>query len=413
MARRQRDPFCSGGAPPPPPAVIVGPAFVVTGGRDPQVLEDGGVRISGAHVAQVGRIATLAASHPEETLWPARGRVLVPGLVNAHVHLARHLARGLMADGAIDWTRYDRALSPEDVYWSALASMVEGVKHGITTFCDVHRSDRCVELSLSEITRAATRLGVRVATGYAARESDTSAERAAARRESLSLAAELKRMRHGRLRGLAAVHATSAAGLGMLMEETLESLDADTPLQVELGFDAGSPLAPIERPERGTPMVWAHAESAPPGLVEAALAHGDLLASSRADAGSEPFGWGSDTGLNAPPLPAGSGADGDAQYSRVWVHGAEWASRHFGAGLGLIEPGSPADLALIDYAPPTPLDGRTFHAHVTTGLARARVSGVMVAGEILMDHGQVITVDETEVAARARESARRVWAAMG
>jgi len=33
----------------------------------------------------------------------------------------------------------------------------------------------------------------------------------------------------------------------------------------------------------------------------------------------------------------------------------------------------------------------------------------MVAGDIVMDRGVLVTVDEGEVAARARECARRVW----
>ena len=397
--------------------MIVGPAFIVTGGRAPQVLEDGGVRVVGAHIAQVARIATLAASHPEETLWPARGRVLMPGLVNTHVHLARHLARGLETRGAIDWRQYDRALAPEDVYWSSMASMVEGVKYGITTFCDLHRSEGCLDLSLSEVTGAAARLGVRVATGYAAAEGDTPDERAAARRESLSLAAELRHRRHGRLRGLAALRATSMTGLGLLMEETLESVEDDMPLHVELDLQ-GAPRAGLV-PHRGPggPTLWAHAETAPASLAESARARGDVMSASEAHAGSgsEEFAWGSDAALNAPPLPAStaSGAEADAYYRRVWVNGAEWAAHHFGDGLGLVEPGAPADLVLIDYGPPTPFDGRTLAGHLVGGLARARVSGVMVAGEIVMDHGQLVTVDEVEVAARARECAQRLWAKLG
>ena len=392
--------------------VIVGPAFVVTGGRAPQVLEDGGVRVCGAHVAQVARIATLAASYPNETLWPARGRVLMPGLVNTHVHLARHLGRGA---GAIDWRRYDRALAPEDVYWGSLASMVEGVQHGITTFYDLHRSERCLDLSLSEVTRAATKLGVRVATGYAASQSDSPAERAAARRESMSLAAELRRRRHGRLRGALAVQASTMSGLGVLMEEALESLGDDTALQVELGFETVPDQGLVPGRSGTGPLLWAHADAAPQSLIESALAHGDLMSSTRTGTGHPRFAWGSDANLNAPPLPAAelSAAEADLYYRRVWVNGPEWAARHFGEGLGVIEPGAPADLVLFDYAPPTPFDGNTVLEHLVGGLARARVSGVMVAGEIVVDHGQLVTVDQTEVAARARECARRVWSELG
>jgi len=395
--------------------VIVGPCFVVSGGRSPQVLEDGGVRVVGAHIAQVARIATLAASHPEETLWPAGGRVLMPGLVNAHAHLARHLARGLVLATRDEWRRYDDALAPEDIHWSSMAALVEGVKHGVTTVCDLHRSATCLDLSLSEIIGAADRLGVRVATGYAAGERDSPRVRAAARRESLGLAADLERRRQGRLRGLAGVHATSLEGLGLLLDETRAAAGAEVPLHVEL--DLEQPAGRWPEPPAGGPVLWAHAERAPVRLIERARECGDALSSSHPapEPGSEEFAWGTDAGVNAPPLPTGSGFDpaAAAYYRRVWVNGAEWASQFFGDGLGLVEPGAPADLVLLDYGPPTELDGRTLHPHLAGGLARARVSGVMVAGEIVMDHGQLTTVDEGEVAARARECARRVWAKLG
>src|SRR6185295_7511986 len=102
-------------------------------------------------------------------------------------------------------------------------------------------------------------------------------------------------------------------------------------------------------------------------------------------------------------LPTGSGFDSAAAayYRRVWVNGAEWASRFFGDGLGLVEPGAPADLVLLDYRPPTELDGRTLDPHLAGGLARARVSGVHVPAEIPMKLRQPTTAQGAAAAARA------------
>jgi len=95
------------------------------------------------------------------------------------------------------------------------------------------------------------------------------------------------------------------------------------------------------------------------------------------------------------------------------VHGARWAAAHFGPRLGMIAPGSPADLLLVDYRPATEFSSITVLDHAWAGLLRAPVSGVMVAGEIVMDNGQLVSIDEREVAARARECARRVWGRLG
>src|SRR5207249_6275770 len=119
--------------------LIIGPCTIVTGGVKPAVLAEAGVRVTGAHIAQLGPVGNLAAAYPEDTLWPARGRVLMPGFVNTHAHLARHLARGLKLRTAREWRQYEQALSSEDVRWATIAALAEGVRHGVTTVCDFHR----------------------------------------------------------------------------------------------------------------------------------------------------------------------------------------------------------------------------------------------------------------------------------
>ena len=61
----------------------------------------------------------------------------------------------------------------------------------------------------------------------------------------------------------------------------------------------------------------------------------------------------------------------------------------------------------------TEFSTRTLYEHLWAGLLRAPVSGAMVAGEVVMEGGALMTVDEAEVAARARECAKRVWARLG
>ncbi|HEY2953978.1 MAG TPA: amidohydrolase family protein [Candidatus Eisenbacteria bacterium] len=400
--------------------MIIGPCTVMTGGATPRVIEGAAVRVVGAHIAQVGPAGEVAAAHPEDTLWPARGRVLMPGFVNTHAHLARHLARGLGLRGTAAWRRYDRALSAEDVRWAATAALAEGVRHGVTTVCDFHRSESCLELSLSEIAGAARQVGVRVATCYGAAEHDPPAERRAAFEESASLAAESARGREGRLRGTIGVHAATLAGLDALVDRALEHADGRLAVHVELGLD----LTPGERWRGGRqwresrpPALWAHAEAAPRGLLGTARERGDALCAMGAVAAlvrEAEIAWGSDASVNAPPLAdaAGGWATGERarlHYRRLFVNGPRWAARHFGEGLGTIEPGAPADLVLVDYRPATEFSTRTLFDHLGSGLLRAPIACVMVAGEPVVDNGVLVTADEGEIAARARASAARVW----
>jgi cytosine/adenosine deaminase-related metal-dependent hydrolase len=406
--------------------VIIGPCTVVSGGAQPTVIEDGAVRIVGAHISKIGPLQLLAATHPEETLWPARGRVLMPGFVNTHGHLARHLARGLALRTPPEWRRYDRTLSPEDVYWSVMASLVEGVRHGVTTVCDFHRSGSCLDLSLSEVVTAASKVGVRVATCYGAAEDDSLVERRSALEECLGFASELGRQHDGRLTGMVGVQATTLDGVETMLHEALETAGDRLAVHVDLALD----LTPAERwqsrrpwREPALPTLWAHAETAPRGLLGAARERGDAL--SAVGSGSlaallreAEVAWGSDAGVNAPPLPDAthgwsSGASAESHYQRLFVNGARWATRHFGEGLGVIAPGSPADLLLVDYRAATEFSSRTLFDHLWSGMLRAPVSGVMVAGEVIMDNGTLVGLDEREVSARAKECAKRVWERLG
>ena len=404
--------------------MIIGPCTIVTGGPDPAVLEDAAVRIVGAHIAQVGLAGNLAAAYPADTLWPARGRVLMSGFVNTHAHLARHLARGLSLRSPAEWSRFDRALSPEDVRWAVTAALVEGVRHGVTTVCDFHRSGACLDLSLSEVLGAAKSVGVRVATCYGAEEDDPPAGRRAAFGESLAFAAEVRRGREGRFRAMVGVHAHSLAGVDALLDGALEAAGDELAVHVDLGLD----LAPHDRwrgrrrwREGGQPALWAHAETAPRDLVGRAQERGDALSSVGHGAGvalmrEADVAWGSDASTNAPPF-GDCGAPftmrSEQNYRRLFVNGPRWAARHFGEGLGTIAPGAPADALLVDYRPSTEFTSRTLTDHLWSGLLRAPISGVMVAGDIVMDGGQLLTVDEREVAARARECAKRVWERLG
>ncbi len=406
--------------------MIIGPCVVVTGGPEPAVIEGAAVRVIGAHIAQVGPAGSLAAANPDDTLWPARGRVLLPGLVNTHAHLARHLARGLGLLSPADWRRYDAALSPDDIYWAVMAGLVEGVRHGVTTVSDFHRSSGCLDRALPEVVAAAAKVGVRVATCYGADENDTPDQRRAALEESAGFARDLARKRSGKLRGLVGARATTLAGVETLMQQSLEAAGERHAVHMELALDA----TPAERWAGGiwqpgaTPALWAHADRAPRGLVNAVQGRGDALTATgtsavAALAREAELGWGSDAGANAPPVPDAS-QDWSADrrtivthYQRLFVNGAQWAARHFGPGLGTVAPGAPADLLLVDYRPATEFSSETVFDHLWAGLLRAPVSGVMVSGDVLMDNGQLVSVDEREVAARARECARRVWERLG
>jgi cytosine/adenosine deaminase-related metal-dependent hydrolase len=86
------------------------------------------------------------------------------------------------------------------------------------------------------------------------------------------------------------------------------------------------------------------------------------------------------------------------------------ANRYWDCGLGELRPGAAADIILIDYHPPTPLEEETFLGHLAFGLSQSSVDTTIAGGRIVMESKRLtIDIDEEEVAARSRELAAALW----
>ena len=69
--------------------------------RDPDgigYLADGGVVTEGSKIVEVGATADLKAKYPEAEFVDAKGGVIMPGLINAHTHLATTALRAFLDD---------------------------------------------------------------------------------------------------------------------------------------------------------------------------------------------------------------------------------------------------------------------------------------------------------------------------
>ncbi len=99
----------------------------------------GDILIEGKRIAKVGR--ELRVENAE--VIDCSDKVIVPGLIQTHVHLAQVLFRGL-AEGRslLEWLReyiypLESAHTPESLYWSAMLGLVELVKSGTTAIIDI------------------------------------------------------------------------------------------------------------------------------------------------------------------------------------------------------------------------------------------------------------------------------------
>ncbi|KYH37190.1 MAG: hypothetical protein AYL29_008630 [Candidatus Bathyarchaeota archaeon B24] len=112
---------------------------VVTMGRL-GVVRDGAVLVEGDRIVEVGRSEEVKRRNPRgyERI-DAEGKIIIPGLVNTHHHLAMSLLRGYADDLPLkEWLEkwiwpVESLMTGEDIYLGAKLTAVESVLGGCTT----------------------------------------------------------------------------------------------------------------------------------------------------------------------------------------------------------------------------------------------------------------------------------------
>jgi 5-methylthioadenosine/S-adenosylhomocysteine deaminase len=110
---------------------------------DPQrrVLPDHTVAVSGDRIVEISPSPGFRA-RPGDQVYSARGRYVLPGLINTHVHTVQHLGRGLADDvDILTWLHqriwpYESNLDEEDSYINTLHCGLEQLANGVTTVAD-------------------------------------------------------------------------------------------------------------------------------------------------------------------------------------------------------------------------------------------------------------------------------------
>ncbi len=121
--------------------LILGPLVVTMDGAD-RVIEDGAVAVSEGEILAVGERAELAGTAARETV-DASGQLLVPGLVNGHVHMADSLFRSLVEDLPLEpwlerlWISERAFVSRDHVALGARLAMAEMIRSGTTCALDM------------------------------------------------------------------------------------------------------------------------------------------------------------------------------------------------------------------------------------------------------------------------------------
>lgn len=420
------------------------------------------IRIEGTRIAAVGR-APLANGQPAASAGARTidlaGRIVMPGLVCGHTHFYSALARGITArigpcpdfvsTLAHLWWRLDRAIDREILRASALVSAVEAIRAGCTAVIDHHASPSFIEGSLDVLKECFELCGLRGILCYETTDRNGLDGMEQGIGENARFAglveAESRALGTGRLveamigghapftitdeglRGLGDL--VGSTGRGFHVHAAEDSFDPSFAHRFH-GKDLMARLDGFGLLER--PALVAHGLFLSPGDRQAmngksaVLAHNcrsnmnNSVGYNHALAGFHSVVLGTD-GIGADMLEEArtayfkhrdaGGSLSPADFVRFLQNGNDIVSRCFGASFGRVQEGFTADLAVLDYVPPTPLVADNLAGHLVFAMASAHVETVIVNGSIVME-GRSFPWDTAPAFANAREQARRLWQRM-
>jgi putative selenium metabolism protein SsnA len=438
-------------------SLLIRGGTVATLGQRNAVLHDHDVLVKGDRVARIAPAGTLAL--PDARTIDARGMLVMPGFVNVHTHFYSTLARGLSkAQPAHDftgilqhlWWRLDRTLALEDVRVAALVALVDAVRHGTTTLIDHHASPGAVRGSLEAIADAVRRVGLRAALCYEVSDRDGVAVADEGLDENAEFARRCSNEGDSRLQPLIGLHASFTLSDATLERAARIARDLDLGVHVhvaEAAVDQERCLAEhgcrvVERFHRvgalGPRSIAAHCvhlderEMQLLAASDTAVAHcpqsnmnnavgvADIL--SMVERGVL-VGLGTDAmttdmleelraALFVRHLASGDPAAGFAETCNLLFAGNRRIAQRLWPGLSLAElqEGGAADIVLVAYDPPTPLDEATLLGHLLFGVSQAPIEATICSGRVLMEAGTLqLDLDEADLATEARERAAALW----
>ena len=141
--------------------ILLKNAIVLTMDDDYQVFEPGAVAVSGDQITAVGAEGDVLQAFPDAEVIDCGGKVLMPGLINAHTHVPMTLLRGLADDLRLDvWLLgymmpVEREfVSPDFVQLGTKLACAEMIRSGITSFADMYYFEE-------DVARATAQSGMR------------------------------------------------------------------------------------------------------------------------------------------------------------------------------------------------------------------------------------------------------------
>ena len=436
--------------------ILIKNGTIITLSGKKNVLTDKAIYISDGVIKKIDEEKNI--NEKAERVIDAKGMIVVPGFINAHMHFYTTLVRGLWkvkpAANFIEvlknlWWKLDKGLTEEMNYYSALIVLLNGIKKGTTTYFDHHASPMHVTGSLQTLAKAVTDTGLRASLCYEVSDRDGEKIADEGLQENLNFIKYCKENKSEQLKPLIGLHASFT-----LSDATLEKA-ATIGLENDIGFHihiaegiADQELCMSEHNIRvverldgfgilGNNTIGAHCIYINEDEMELLAASGTAVVNNPQSNLNNAVGIADIIKFTDKGALVGLGTDAmtvnmlEELRVALWVqhlknqnpsigfnevtsmllkNNSTIAERYWDKPLGKICEGANADIAIFEYEPPTPLDENTFVGHILYGLSQECADTTIASGRVLMENKKLLLdIDESRVNAKARELTNELW----
>jgi putative selenium metabolism protein SsnA len=439
-------------------------ARLATLGHDPSLIEDGALLVEDDHIAALGTTAELTTRYPAAERWDADGQLVLPASICAHTHFYGAFARGMAVPGQPPtnfpqilerlWWRLDKALTLEDVRYSALVCLVDAIRHGTTTLIDHHASPNGIEGSLDVIAEAVQAAGVRSCLCYEVTDRDGPERRRSGIAENVRFAKSQIPNPKPQIAATFGLHASLTLSDETLADCVAAAGDLGLGFHVHVAEDVADQEDSLRRCGKrvvhrlhdagvlGPRTIAVHCVHVDEGEIELLAETGTWVTHQPRSNMNNGVGVASVEDMLRAEVDVGLGNDGFSNHmfaemkAAYLVHKLAQRDPRAMPGdlvmrlayanngrlarvfwpdlrLGELREGAAADLVLLDYQPTTPLTAGNLPWHVLFGVEASAITATVCAGRVLMRDRRLLTLDEEAITARSRELAAQVWERVG
>ncbi|MDP6156809.1 MAG: putative aminohydrolase SsnA [Candidatus Thermoplasmatota archaeon] len=418
------------------------------------IVDEGIIKEIGPYEEVVKKI-----SPGEAKVIDAGNKIIMPGMICAHTHFYGAFSRGMALKSApprnfveiLDrlWWKLDKALCEKDIFHSSLLCIADAIRHGTTTVIDHHASPNFIGGSLDTVERACRVLGIRGSLCYEVTDRNGPKDATAGIEENVRYLRKVKEKKTGIMRGSFGLHASLTLSEDTLAKCSEEAKKLGSGFHVHVAEAESDNIKSKDRYGRSVVERFHDAGILGPKTLASHCVHVsdddiELLAKSGTHVmhnpqsnmnnavGVAPVEKMQDAGINV-----GIGTDGfshDMWREMKFVYvlhklserdprrmggdnvlgmqnhaNAKIASVFWERPLGVIKKGALADIILLDYRPPTPMNSGNLPWHVQFGMDATNVTHTIIDGKIVMEDRIIKGWNPVKMAEISKKLAIEMW----